>query len=268
MKSLYVLMIFVVSISLYGCRSPEPKEQPKLQKGDIAPVHYEQIIWRGGFYDVVRVNLNRADVHLFWDRPDSAGRFGSFDALRGWLEGSGRKVYAITNAGIFLKGYIPEGILVGGGRRYTQLNRSNGWGNFYLKPNGVFAITSRGAIVASTTHFADILGRDTVFEATQSGPMLVAHGMIHPVFEDSSYHYNIRSGVAAPTPDEVVLVISRNEVTLYSMASFFLERLNCTDALYLDGDITRMYAPELGRFDNAQCAAMIAVVAKPLGKAE
>ncbi len=258
----YVLSAIILLLVSCGCNTSVPEEEAKLQKGDIAPVHYEQIVWRGGLYDIVRVNLRRADVHLFWDRPDSKGRFGSFDALRKWLEGSGRKVYAITNAGIFLKGYIPEGILVGGGKTYRELNRSSGWGNFYLKPNGVFAITSRGAIVTSTTHFADILGHDTVFEATQSGPMLVAHGLIHPVFEDSSYHYNIRSGVAAPTTDEVLLVISRNEVTLYSIASLFKERLGCTDALYLDGDITRMYAPELGRLDNTQCAAMIAVVSR------
>jgi uncharacterized protein YigE (DUF2233 family) len=43
----------------------------------------------------------------------------------------------------------------------------------------------------------------------------------------------------------VVFAISRTEVTLYDFATYFKE-MGCTNALYLDGFVSRCYLPEKG----------------------
>ena len=82
------------------------------------------------------------------------------------------------------------------------------------------------------------------------------------VFEAESMHLNIRSGVAAISPDEVAIVISRQKVNLYAFATFFRDSLRCSDALYLDGSISKLYAPSLGRHEDGEFAAILAVVPK------
>lgn len=249
----------LLALLLLSCAEHGRTEGVILNDGDVAPCHYRTIVHRGATYDVVFVHLEYADIRIFWQRANGT-RIGSFPALHDWLESSGRHLLVATNGGIFLKGFIPAGILVEQGVTRVGLNCDSGWGNFFLKPNGVFAVTAQGALVVSTSQFAQLADLDSVIEATQSGPMLVEHGVIHPVFEDSSFHYNVRSGVAARTPSEVILAISKSEVTLYDFATFFRDELKCDDALYLDGDITRMYAPELGRFDTGSCAGIIGVI--------
>lgn len=246
---------------LFGCNGASEAPENRTREGDLAPCHYRSILHRGAYYDVVTVNLDYAHVRLYWRREDGS-RIGTFPALRDLLAARGETLLVATNGGIFLKGFIPAGVHVERGRERVAVNKEEGWGNFFLKPNGVFAITSKGAMVVSTGQFVQIASHDSVYEATQSGPMLLEHGIVHPIFEDSSYHYNVRSGVAAPTPNQVILVISRTEVTLYDFATLFRDELKCNDALYLDGDITRMYAPALGRRDTGSCAGIIGVVAR------
>ena len=48
----------------------------------------------------------------------------------------------------------------------------------------------------------------------------------------------------------MVFVITETAVTFYEFAQYFLERLHCGEALYLDGSISSVYAPQLGRVDH------------------
>jgi len=56
--------------------------------------------------------------------------------------------------------------------------------------------------------------------------------------------------VCAPSPAEAVFVITASAVTFYEFAGYFLNRLRCAEALYLDGSISSLYAPQLGRADH------------------
>ena len=60
----------------------------------------------------------------------------------------------------------------------------------------------------------------------------------------------IRNGVCAPAPDAVVFAISDSPVTFYEFAVFFRDTLHCREALYLDGTISSLYAPNLNRRDD------------------
>jgi uncharacterized protein YigE (DUF2233 family) len=55
--------------------------------------------------------------------------------------------------------------------------------------------------------------------------------------------------VGVPSPDIALFVISEAPVNFYEFATFFRDQLRCPDALFLDGTISSLYAPELKRSD-------------------
>ena len=85
--------------------------------------------------------------------------------------------------------------------------------------------------------------------ATQSGPMLLIDNKVHPAFKEGSSNLNIRNGVGIISEYEIVFVISQKEVNLFDFAMLFKEKLNCKNALYLDGFVSRAFIPQLNRND-------------------
>ena len=86
--------------------------------------------------------------------------------------------------------------------------------------------------------------------ATQSGPMLVIGGKIHPRFTAGSRNYNRRNGVGIAKDGEVVFAISEGGVNFHNFARLFRDALSCENALYLDGAISRFYSRDLGRNES------------------
>ena len=80
--------------------------------------------------------------------------------------------------------------------------------------------------------------------------MLVIDGQIHPKFKAGFENLNIRSGVGVLGPNKVVFVISNSMVNFYDFAGLFRDHFKCANALYLDGAISEMYLPELGRLQD------------------
>jgi len=105
--------------------------------------------------------------------------------------------------------------------------------NFYKKPNGVFHIGDGQAGVMETARFLDA-GPPARF-ATQSGPLLVIEGDLHPAFIEGSTDRRVRNGVGVSGPTMVHFAISQGRVNFHDFARFFRERLGCDNALYLDG---------------------------------
>jgi uncharacterized protein YigE (DUF2233 family) len=154
------------------------------------------------------------------------------------------------NAGMYEEDLSPLGLFVVNGRELTPLNRRSGFGNFYRPPNGVFLVDGAGARVITTEEYASSQPHPRV--ATQSGPMLVLRGTDtdSPVMDAKSTSLKIRNGVCAPSPDTAVFAISDAPLTFYVFAKFFIDELGCREALYLDGSISSLYAPQVGREDD------------------
>ena len=154
------------------------------------------------------------------------------------------------NGGMYRPDFSPVGLFVSDGRELVPLNRHRGFGNFSQQPNGVFLVDSQGARVLTTDDYWGQKPRPLL--ATQSGPMLVHEGAIttSAVMQPHSQSRRIRNGVCAPSPGEAVFVITEETVTFYEFAGYFLARLHCNEALYLDGSISSVYTPQLGRADN------------------
>jgi uncharacterized protein YigE (DUF2233 family) len=208
-------------------------------------------------FTVIEVDTRTEELALSLD--DAQGQpFGTFARLRARLAAQGRQLAFAMNAGMYHPDRRPVGLLVIDGRELAPLNLHQGAGNFFLQPNGVFALTARGPVVVASTDYPRL--RD-VRLATQSGPLLVHGGAIHPGFDPDSRSRRIRNGVCA-RGDQAVFVISEVPVNLHEFARHFRDTLGCTEALYLDGVVSSLYSPRLHRDDRRdRLGPIIAVVA-------
>jgi hypothetical protein len=90
--------------------------------------------------------------------------------------------------------------------RFKKANRRDGPGNFHLKPNGVFFIDGeKGGVMETEAFLAS--GLEPRY-ASQSGPMLVIDGEIHPKFSEDGTSFQRRNGVGSPDPHTLVFAIS------------------------------------------------------------
>ena len=145
----------------------------------------------------------------------------------------------------------PVGLYVEQGRELVHANTKPGYGNFHMKPNGVFYISGdRAAAVAETRAF--LKQRPRAALATQSGPMLVIDGRLHPRFDRASTSLKARNGVGVRADGKVMFAVSQGEVSFDAFARLFRDGLNCPNALFLDGgSASSLYAPSLNRHGNA-----------------
>ena len=95
--------------------------------------------------------------------------------------------------------------------------------------------------------------------ALQSGPLLVMDGAVSPALEDATSAEFIRSGVGLRADGEICFALSHDPVTLRDFAYFFAEEVQCADALYLDGFISRFYFPASDAPPPGEFATFIAV---------
>ncbi len=151
------------------------------------------------------------------------------------------------NAGMYDAERRPVGLYIEDGQTLHPANTRAGAGNFHMKPNGVFFVAGGRAGVMETGRF--LRSGIRAAAATQSGPLLVAAGRINPHIHDSGTSEKIRNGVGV-AGHEVKFVISDQPVTFHAFAHLFRERLGCPDALFLDGSVSSLYAPDLGRHDR------------------
>jgi uncharacterized protein YigE (DUF2233 family) len=232
-----------------------------MRGGTVQGPRAEQRTVNGHVFDVVYVDVREDALDIHWRAP-SGVRFGSLGALKDTLGARGRELRFATNAGMFSPDFTPVGLSVEGGRTRVPLNARDSAGNFYLKPNGVFFVAGDSAHVLETSEFARRKPAGVTL-ATQSGPLLVHGGRIHPAFRPSSPNLNIRSGVGVRDGHTAVFAISRDEVDFHTIATLFRDVLGCRDALFLDGAISRMYVPALRRLDTDGDFAGILSVSAP-----
>ena len=205
---------------------------------------------------IADVRTERIELFL---RDDSGQPFKSFAAVERYLTNRGQALTFAMNAGMFQRDFSPVGLFVAGGRELAPLNTNSGYGNFFMKPNGIFVISDTGPRVIETSEYPKLNGR--IVLATQSGPLLVRSGQIHPVFNANSTSRVIRNGVGVSDAGKVVFAISEEPVSLHEFGMLFRDVLRCPNALYLDGVISGLHAPVLKRSDTKnEMGPIIAVV--------
>ena len=185
------------------------------------------------------------DLRLFQSGTD--GVLGSFAAVDDTLLATGQQLGFAMNAGMYHADRAPVGLFVQDGVAQSNLITSDGPGNFGLLPNGVFCVGDSFAVIESRSYAAT---NPTCRYASQSGPMLVIDGKLHPKFLRGSPSKFIRNGVGVSADGgTAVFAISNDPVNFHAFARLFRDALNLPNALYFDGKISRLYAPDLGRND-------------------
>lgn len=184
------------------------------------------------------------DLRLFLNGPD--GPYGSFAALVTGLEPTGLTLDFAMNAGMFHEDLAPVGLYIENFQQKARIVTSDGPGNFGLLPNGVFCVGDSFAVIESRAFKA---APPACRYATQSGPMLVIDGALHPSFARESDSYNYRNGVGVAEDGRAIFAISNDAVNFHAFARYFRDIVGVKNALFLDGSVSRLYAPELDRDD-------------------
>jgi uncharacterized protein YigE (DUF2233 family) len=210
-------------------------------------------------YTVCTFDARNSRIELF-DLDDKGAPFTSFSALAADLSAKGKQLIFGMNAGMFDEKLRPIGYYVEDGHQVRKVNRRNGQGNFHLKPNGIFYVQGDRIGVIETEAYLKS-GPNPEF-ATQSGPMLVIDGEIHPAFSADGTSRKRRNGVGTVDEHTVVFAISEDEVNFHSFARLFRDQLNCRNALFLDGTISSLFNPALRRNDNTFPLGPIVAVIK------
>ncbi|MGL4634707.1 MAG: phosphodiester glycosidase family protein [Beijerinckiaceae bacterium] len=214
----------------------------------------DRVIHEEDAYIVCRVDLRQHRLALFWRGPDGQA-FGSLTNLTRHLQATGQQPLFSMNAGMYHAELDPVGLYVENGRQQVRASTTNGPGNFHLKPNGVFFVSNGKAGVLETGQF---LRRPIKPEiATQSGPMLVINGKLHPKFPSEGVSRKVRNGVGVKDGDTIFFALSEGGVTFTDFAKLFRDKLGTANALFLDGSVSSLKAPGIDRTGFRSLGPMI-----------
>lgn len=202
-----------------------------------------------------------SDIRIFHRGRD--GRpYGGFETLSRDLRQEGEYLEFAMNGGMYESDLTSVGLLVTDGIERKAIDRGHSWGNFYLKPNGVFFLKDGRAGVLETETYVDTVIKPDF--ATQSGPMLVIDGALHPAFLPRSDSLQIRNGVGVDRNGMAIFAISLEPVRFHDFATLFRDELGCANALFLDGSISSLFAPSMDRYDNTHPMGPIIAVTRKI----
>lgn len=184
---------------------------------------------------------------------------GPFRSLTAFAETVDKRTIAFAmNAGMYDEYGEPIGYYVEDSDRLKELNRADGPGNFHLKPNGVFFGTGGTWRVLTADQFYSTV-RDRPEFGTQSGPMLVIDGELHPEIQDNGSSRAIRNGVGVDGDGKAHFVISNNALSFGQLARFYRDELDVDNALFLDGNVSALWDPARDRLDRGVLGPLIVV---------
>jgi uncharacterized protein YigE (DUF2233 family) len=183
----------------------------------------------------------------------------SMKALAASRAADAPKVAFAMNGGMFDGEGKPIGYYVHDGDRGHELNRADGPGNFHMKPNGVFFGSGGKWQVRTADDFYANVGDRPQF-GTQSGPMLVIAGKLHPQVTDDGPSRTIRNAVGVDAAGRAHFVISDAPISFGKLARYFRDVLKTPNALYLDGSVSALWDPATNRIDARAPIGPILVV--------
>ena len=242
--------LLIIVLGLTGCSGGKPAA--------AAPKSAcEARAFEDSSFTVCTVKGGRVEIRSS-DRNGTPYR--TFAALEQSLGARATKVAFAMNAGMFDDEGKAIGLLIEDGKEIKAINRRKGGGNFHLMPNGVFLVRADGR--AEVVETADFKPATDIAFASQSGPMLVIRGKLHPRFNADGVSRYIRNAVGV-RDGTALFVISQDPVSFGKLARFFRDTLKTPNALYFDGSVSSLWDPVNGRRDSHVPLGPMVVVFKP-----
>ena len=220
MKKVLLLLILITTVILYSMNPNSSKQ-----------------------INIISHTTSAKNIHFYHKIPHGE-IFKNFDSLNNYLSLRNKHLSFAMNGGMYLRDLSPQGLYIENGKIIKKIDTTQeAYGNFYMQPNGIFYITKdKKAHVISSKKFKYT---DNINYATQSGPMLIIDGKIHHKFMPYSKNVHIRNAVGVLPNGDLLFAISSQKINFYNFAMFFKQH-GCTNALYLDGFVSRMYLPKKG----------------------
>ncbi|WP_435417525.1 phosphodiester glycosidase family protein [Parerythrobacter aurantius] len=191
--------------------------------------------------------------------PEGGAAYRSFANLSAAIAKD--KVAFAVNGGMFDGEGKPIGYFVEESNRLKELNTADGAGNFHLKPNGVFYGSGGEWRIRTAESFLASVGDRPQF-GTQSGPMLLIDGKLHPEITEDGPSRTIRNGVGIDRKGRAHFVISEGAISFGKLARFFRDVADTPNALYLDGSVSSLWDPANDRMDSRAPIGPMIVVEK------
>ncbi|WP_264391827.1 phosphodiester glycosidase family protein [Porphyrobacter sp. ULC335] len=252
----------VVKIALDGSEIEEtPAPTPSAAAGPSAceTVTFEDVALTHCVADPAQHRIDMANLGA--DKQP----FGSLGAFAGSVDPA--TIAFAINGGMYGDDLKAIGYYVQNGERLGELNRGDGTGNFYMKPNGVFFGTGGSWRVLGSNTFFETVGDRPEF-GTQSGPLLLIDGKLHPEIQDDGPSKAIRNAVGVDASGKAHFVISGAPVSFGQLARFFRDQLKVSNALYLDGAVSSLWDPATERLDKGRVGPIIVVTKREKAAAE
>lgn len=201
-------------------------------------------VFDGAPFTLCRIDPELHEIVLF-SKDENGSPYAQFSRLPSEIDGA-ELIFAM-NAGMYHADLAPVGLHVEDGEQLKAINTRSGPGNFHMLPNGVFFMQGNRAGVLTTPAFVERGIKPDL--ATQSGPMLVIDGALHPRFIRESSSLRRRNGVCVEDSGVITFAISDRPVNFHHFGRLFRDQVGCRNALYLDGTMSSLHAPALGRSD-------------------
>ncbi|MEM6856309.1 MAG: phosphodiester glycosidase family protein [Pseudomonadota bacterium] len=226
-----------------------PEAIPLSAASACSPVRFEDIDFTHCIADPAEHTIS-----VVYGPGDQSQAYGSLTAYAESVEAS--TIAFAMNGGAFSDDLTPRGYLVSGGERLSELNRTSGDGNFFLKPNGVFfGGAGRWRILTSDQFFSTVRERPRF--GTQSGPMLLAGGELGGAISENGNSRAIRNGVGVDADGKAHFVIALTPLSFGQLARFFRDEAGVSDALFLDANSSSLWDPATGRMDAGRTGPII-----------
>lgn len=201
------------------------------------------VSFSGRLYAVAQIDLRKQKI-VFTASGD--GKRETFPEIFSNLSREGIAPLLVTNGGIYGVDNRPLGLLISPKGKVHDVNArtdtGSQHGNFSWD-SAVFQVSDVG--VAAIVPVRAWHSSPQIVAAAQSGPQLASSGKINPSLPVQSESFYLRTaiGVGEKNRNLVYVVVSREPVTLYELATFMVSNLHCSEALHLDGDLSAFYLP-------------------------